>query len=260
MRWSPPTTRTPDEVADAILDALELKDGDERGPPREERMRSSPPVSRSAARRAPTRTRCWSDSSCSANCPALIGDRAPSASPCCTRRRWPRTGEAMREDLAAPGLRGHRRPAAQRRGGQDRRGRRLLLEGARPDRLHPHRRDRRRRRRRHHRPGRLRRRDLAARGALDRGAHHRARHGRRGRRRQDRHQHRRGQEPGRRLPPAGRGAVRPGGAGLAAGQRLRQRAGRGHQGRVHRRPGDPRPDRVRPRGAPAPRTARTPPS
>ena len=57
-------------------------------------------------------------------------------------------------------------------------------------------------------------------------------HGRRGRRRQDRHQHRRGQEPRRRLPPAGRGAVRPGRAGLAAGQRLRLRARRDHQGRA----------------------------
>ena len=40
-------------------------------------------------------------------------------------------------------------------------------------------------------------------------ADHPARHGRRRRRRQDRHQHRRGQEPRRRLPRAGRGALRP---------------------------------------------------
>ena len=41
------------------------------------------------------------------------------------------------------------------------------------------------------------------------GADHRARHGRRGRRRQDRHQHRRGQEPRRRVLRARRGALRP---------------------------------------------------
>ncbi len=50
------------------------------------------------------------------------------------------TGEAIREDLAEQGYQAIADPAAQRRGGQDRRGRRLLLEGARPDRLHPHRR------------------------------------------------------------------------------------------------------------------------
>ena len=49
-----------------------------------------------------------------------------------------------------------------------------------------------------------------------------ARHGRRGGRRQDRHQHRRGQEPRRRVPPAGRGAVRPRDAGDAAAARLRR--------------------------------------
>ena len=46
-------------------------------------------------------------------------------------------------------------------------------------------------------------------------------------------------------------------AGHAAARRLRRRAGRGRQGRLHRRPGDPRPDRGRPRGARDP-TARTP--
>lgn len=147
-----------------------------------------------------------------------------------------------------PGLRGHRDPAAQRGGGQDRRGRGLLLEGARPDRLHPHRRHRRHRRRRHHGRRGLRRRLLAARSALDRRTDDRARHGRRRRRREDRHQHRRGQEPRRRLPPARRGPVRPGRAGLAAGQRLRLRHGRDHQGRLHLRPGDPRPRRGRPAG------------
>ena len=73
--------------------------------------------------------------------------------------------------------------------------------------------------------------------------------GRRGRGRQDRHQHRRGQEPRRRLPPAGRRAVRPRHARDAAAQRLRRRPGRGRQVRVHRRPGDPRPGRGRPEAA-----------
>ena len=75
--------------------------------------------------------------------------------------------------------------------------------------LHPLRRGRRRRRRRDHRPGRLRRRDLAARRPRRARADHAARHGRRRGRRQDRHQHRRGQEPRRRVPRAGRRAVRP---------------------------------------------------
>ena len=82
-------------------------------------------------------------------------------------------------------------------------------------------------------------------------AHHAARHGRRGGRWQDRHQHRRGQEPGRRVPPAGRGAVRPVHAGDVAAQRLRRRAGRGGQVRLHRRPGDPGP-----RSRPTPRRRR----
>ena len=85
--------------------------------------------------------------------------------------------------------------------------------GVRPARVHPLRRRRRPRRGSGHRPGRLRRRDLAARRAGGAGADHPARHGRRRGRRQDRHQHRRGQEPGRRLPPAGRRARRPGRAG-----------------------------------------------
>ncbi len=76
--------------------------------------------------------------------------------------------------------------------------------------------------------------------------------GRRGGRRQDRDQHRRGQEPGRRLPPARGRAVRPRRAGHPAPPRAGQRDGRGRQGRLHRRPGHPRPDRGRPRGRPAP--------
>ncbi len=46
-------------------------------------------------------------------------------------------------------------------------------------------------------------------------------------------------------------------AGEPARGRVRQRAGRGDQGRVHRRPGDPRPDRGRPGRARRSRAART---
>ncbi len=112
--------------------------------------------------------------------------------------------------------------------------------------FHPLRRDRRARRGSDHRPRRLGRGRLAARGAGGAGADHPGRHGRRRGRRQDRHQHRPRQEPGRRVPPAGRGAVRPRHARHAAGRRLRRRPRRGGQVRLHRRPGDPRPDRGRP--------------
>ena len=70
-----------------------------------------------------------------------------------------------------------------------------------------------RRRRRDHRPGRLRRRDLAARRPGRARADDAARHGRRRGRRQDRHQHRRRQEPRRRVPRARRRALRPRAAG-----------------------------------------------
>ena len=79
-------------------------------------------------------------------------------------------------------------------------------------------------------------------------ADHAARHGRRRGRRQDRHQHRRGQEPRRRVPSAAGRAGRPGHPADAAAQRTRRRHGRDRQGRVHRRPGDPGPDRGRPGG------------
>jgi len=80
------------------------------------------------------------------------------------------------------------------------------------------------RRRRGDRPRRVRRRDLAARrprscwcrqrcsAMVDRGG-----------RRQDRDRHRRGQEPGWRVPPARRGARRPGDPGVPAAGRLRGR-------------------------------------
>ena len=91
------------------------------------------------------------------------------------------------------------------------------------------------------------------------GADDAARHGRRRGRRQDRHQHRRGQEPGRRVPPAGRRALRPRPRSRRCPRDdYRRRAGRGRQVRLHRRPGDPRPHRGRPgRGRrPARRRAR----
>ena len=70
-------------------------------------------------------------------------------------------------------------------------------------------------------------------------------------------QHRGRQEPGRRVPPARRRALRPGHARHAAGRRPGRRPGRGGQVRLHRRPGDPRADRGRPgrRGRPAQRHA-----
>ena len=87
--------------------------------------------------------------------------------------------------------------------------------------------------------GGLHRRDLAARRAGRARADDAARHGRRRRRRQDRHQHRRGQEPRRRLPRAGRRALRP--DLLATLPRADSSpASRGRQVRLHRRPGDPR--------------------
>ena len=61
-----------------------------------------------------------------------------------------------------------------------------------------------------HRSGRLRRGHVPAGHRGRPRADVAARHGGRGGRRQDRHQHRRGQEPGRQLPRAGGGRVRPG--------------------------------------------------
>ena len=106
--------------------------------------------------------------------------------------------------------------APRRRGRQDGAGGRRRVGAARAGRLHPLRRGRHRRRRRDHRRRRLRRRDLAARRARRARADDAARHGRRGGRRQDRHQHRRRQEPRRLLPRAGRRALRPRPARLAA--------------------------------------------
>ena len=114
-------------------------------------------------------------------------------------------GEAVRDDLRAKGFEAHRRRGAGRRGGEDRAGRGLPAGASLGQAgLHPHRRRRRRRRGSDHRPRRVRRRHLAARRPRRPRADHPARHGRRGGRRQDRHQHRRGQEPRRRVPPAGR--------------------------------------------------------
>ena len=94
-------------------------------------------------------------------------------------------------DVLADGVRGAGAAGAGRRAGQDGVGGGGLLGGARRGRLHPLRRDRDRRRRRDHRPGRLRGRDLAARGAGGARPDHAARDGRRRGRRQDRREHRR---------------------------------------------------------------------
>ena len=65
-----------------------------------------------------------------------------------------------------------------------------------------------------------------------------------------------GQEPGRRVPPAGRGAVRPRRPGDAAGRGLPLGRGRGGQVRLHRRPRDPGPRRRGPGGGRYSRTSR----
>ena len=91
----------------------------------------------------------------------------------------------------------------------------------------------------------LRRRHLVARGGYRARAHHAAWHGGRGRRGEDRYQHRRGKEPGRRVPSAGRRPRRPGDAGNVAAKRDRGRDGRNREGGVHRRSGHPRSDRGR---------------
>ena len=126
----------------------------------------------------------------------------------CTRRRSRATPRPCASALAAPGSRcsSPRCPTPRR---PRRRGRRVLLAGHGPGRLHPH--------RRRGRLGGGAATDLAGfvaatwlRGVRGRaGADDRARHGRRGGRRQDRHQHRRGQEPRRRVPRARRRALRP---------------------------------------------------
>ena len=109
--------------------------------------------------------------------------------------------EALREQLSEtlPGVPG-RDPGC--RGRQARRGRGVLLADPRSDRLHPLGCRDRHGRRRDDRPGRLRGRDLAARHRRRPDPHDGARDGGCRGRRQDRHQHRRGQEPGRRLPRA----------------------------------------------------------
>ena len=118
-----------------------------------------------------------------------------------------------------------------------------LLGRARRRRVHPVRRRHRPGRRSDDRPRRLRRGELAARRAVRQPADDRARHGRRRGRRQDRHQHRLGQEPGRRVPRARRGALRPRRPRIPVVGRAAQRDGRGREVRVHRRPDDPRADR-----------------
>ena len=109
------------------------------------------------------------------------------------------------------------------------------------------------RRRRDHRPGRLRGGHLAARRPVVHVPTTLLGHGRRGGRRQDRDQHRRGQEPGRRLPPAGRRAVRPRRT-LATLPRGRLVSGLAEvvKAGLHRGPADPRARRGRPGGGPRP--------
>ena len=208
---------------------------------------------RAAGRPAPRRTTSWSATACSDRLPGAAGRRraAGGGDPLRRARRAGRAGaRRARRGVRRPGARG-----ARRRGGQDVRGGRRLLGGARRGRVHPLRRGRDRRRRRDDRPRRLRRRDLAARRPGRARADHAARHGRRGGRRQDRHQHRRRQEPRRRLPRAGRRAVRPRPAGDPAAAPSWSAGWRGRQVRLHRRPRDPRAGRGRPGGRARPGSA-----
>ena len=147
---------------------------------------------------------------------------------------------------------------SRRRGGQDRRGRRPVLGGARRGRLHPQRRGR----------------DVGGGATTDLGgfvaatwlrgvrvvarADHAARHGRRGGRRQDRHQHR-----ARARTSSAPSTSRPACCATwpardPARRRAASRPRRGRQVRLHRRPGDPRPRRGGPEACStgAPRAAR----
>ena len=150
----------------------------------------------------------------------------------------------MRDDLAGTRLLGVRGRGARRRGGQDGRGRGVPVGRARPGRLHPHRRRRRRRRRRGRptSPASSRRRGCAGCAVVHvpttlLGMVDAAVGGKTGINTAE----------GKNLV----GAFHPPAGVLcdlstlddAAAQRLRRRAGRGGQVRLHRRPGDPRPRR-----------------
>ena len=160
-RRSPPHVvdtdgRTAEEVADEVV---ARRGGRAR---MSQRSRPRPPALHPCA--APRRTTWWSGTACSTGSPALLG-RGAHGSPCChsadlPATRGPGAGRAARRasrccDLALPDGEAAKTAAV----AAD------CWEALGAGRLHPLRRGRHRRRRRHHRPGRLRRRHLAARRA-----------------------------------------------------------------------------------------------
>ena len=204
-----------------------------------------------ASRSVPTSPiRCWSAAAVRDRLAATVAELGAGAG----ARRPPARSRRRRRGRAETARGGRRRRPPRRgarRGGGQVAGRRgVLLGGVRAGRPDPLRRGRRARRGSGDRPGRVRRRDLDARGQGRPRPHHAAGHGRRRGRREDRHQHRRGQEPGRRVPRAVGRARRPGDPARRCPRDELVPGLRGdRQGRVHRGPGDPRPDRGRP-GAP----------
>ena len=197
-RSSTSTGRSPDEVADGVLD---------------ERVARVITVPR---RR-----------SASARYDVVVGAgaRAPAARRCCptgVRRAAVVTQAAIGVDVDPgvehAGVHDRRRARTPRR--SHRRGPVPRVRAVGPD---PRRRRRRRRRRRGHRHRRLRRRGVPPRRPVVHVADHAARRGRRRDRRQDRREPARGQEPRRRVLAAGGGAVRHRRAGDAAAARVPQR-------------------------------------
>ena len=131
------------------------------------------------------------------------------------------TAEAIRSHLAEKGVDAHRIEIPDAEAGKDLAVVGIHLGSVGPHRDRPQGRAGQPGRRGGHRCCRVRGGHLAARRVDRPCAHHIARNGRRRRRRQNRYQHRGGQEPGRRVSSAARGARRPGDAGNVAAQRNR---------------------------------------
>ena len=225
--WSTPTAAPAEDVAA----------GRWRRSMSSRRGRDRPASTRAAGRRRRALRRAWSAAACSTSSPACSARRAERVALLFARRRSAEPAQVARAGSLAERLRGARPRGARRRAGQDRRGGRRLLGGARA------------------RRGFTRSDAVVTLGGgatTDLGGFvaatwlrgvrvvhvpdHPAGHGRRGRRRQDRHQHRRRQEPRRRLPRARGRALRPRAPRHPAARRARRRAGRGRQVRLHRRP------------------------
>ena len=206
----------------------------------------SDPTSDGHGRRPSRRTTSSSGAACSTSWPACS---APASRRCssCTPRRWPTGARRRSRPLRAAGLEVARAPGARRRGRQDARGRRRLWALLGAARVHPHRRGRRPRRRRGRPtspassppPGcaacRVVHVPTTLLGMVDAAVG-----GKTG------DQHRRGQEPGRRVPPAGRRALRPRRAGDPAAGRARRGLAEVVKGGFIADPRDPRARRGRP--------------